>query len=121
MFSGQLHFLSSPKVFRLLRAMQAQLRQAQMERMRGIAVVARIQHRHRQRAARQVPRPHLHLAVAVDARTLLAQRVLVDGDHFAVGQDRLDLRLHVGQVVAGQQRRGQHGPHRKVRAVLSQR
>ena len=33
----------------------------------------------------------------------------------------VNLGLHVGQVVAGQQWRGQHGPHGKVRAVLGQR
>jgi hypothetical protein len=33
----------------------------------------------------------------------LAQAVLVDGNPVAIGEDGLDLRLHVGQVVVGQQ------------------
>jgi len=52
---------------------------------------------------------------------LAAQLVLVDGDNGFVGQDGLDLGLHIGQVVAGQQWRSQHGPHGKVRAIFRQR
>ena len=66
-------------------------------------------------------RPDFDFAVRVDAARLLAQRILIDGDDVAVGEDGLDLGLHVGQVVAGEQRRGEHGPHGEVGAVLGQR
>ena len=51
----------------------------------------------------------------------MAERVLVDGDHFLICQDGGDLGCELGQVVARKQRRGQHGPHAHVRAVLIQR
>ncbi len=41
---------------------------------------------------------------------LLAQRILIDGDHFFVGQDGSRLRLHLGEVVARQQRRREQRP-----------
>ena len=50
-----------------------------------------------------------------------AQMTLLSLIHISIGENRLDLRLHVGQIVAGQQRRGQYGPQRKVRAILGQR
>ena len=113
---GQFHVLAGPQVFAFLRAVQAELRQIQVEGMRGVAVAARVEHGDGHGAALKMPRPHFDFAVGVDAAGLLAQRVLIDGDDVAIGEDGLDLRLHVGQVVAGQQRRGQHGPHGEVRS-----
>jgi hypothetical protein len=62
--------------------------------------------------------PHLLIPVIPHARALLAQGVLVDGDDVLVRQDRFDLGRHRADVIAGNERRGEHGPHGEMRLVL---
>src|SRR5260370_377035 len=50
------------------------------------------------------------------ALTLHAPGVLVHGNHFAIGQKADRLGRHFGEIVAGEQRRGEHSPHAQVRA-----
>ena len=50
--------------------------------------------------------------------TLHALGVLVDGDHFRIGQDRQRVRRHRGEVVPGEERRGQDAPQAHVGQVL---
>src|ERR1019366_2399245 len=64
--------------------------------------------------------PDFDFAVGIGAASLMAELVLIDGDDIFVGEDGLDLRLHVGQVIAGEKRRGEHGPHGEVVAIFSQ-
>src|ERR1019366_1111685 len=56
----------------------------------------------------------------VGTGSLAAELVLVDCDDVFVGEDGLDLGLHVGQVISGEKRRGEYCPHGEVGAVLSQ-
>ena len=118
---GELDLLAGPQVLALLRAVQAELGEDQVEGMRGVAIATGVDDGNCHGSAGEMPRPDVHLAVRINARGFTAQAVLVDGDHVAIGKDGLDLRRHVGQVVAGQQRRGQHGPQRKVGAILRKR
>ena len=52
---------------------------------------------------------------------LVAEAILVDGDDVGIGENGANLRRHVGQVVAGEQRRREHGPHGEVGAILGRR
>ena len=62
--------------------------------------------------------PDFDGAFGVEAVALIAEGVLIDGDDFAVGEDGDDLGGHGGEVVAGQERRGEHGPEGHVGAVF---
>src|SRR5216684_1584153 len=62
--------------------------------------------------------PHFGVAVLADAAALHAKGILVDGDDFLVGEDVLDLRRHVLQIVSGHERSGEDAPKAEVRAVL---
>ena len=75
-----------------------------------------VEQRHRDRAVGQ--RLHDHPAIAGQRAALNQQRILIDGDHVAVGQDVAGLLGHRPDVVAREQWRGQHGPQREVRALL---
>lgn len=55
------------------------------------------------------------------AEALFAELVLVDGDDVLVGENRADLGLHVRDVVAGHEGRGEHAPEGKMRARLGER
>jgi len=116
----ELDGLSGPEVFGGLRAVQAEFGQAQMEGMGGVEVAAGVEDGDGDGSVFELAGPDFHFALAVDAAGLVAERVLVDGDDAGIGEDGLDLRLHVGQVVAGEQGRGEHGPHGEVGAVFSE-
>ena len=53
-----------------------------------------------------------------DADALFAELVLIDGDDFFVHEDVGDRRLHVADVVAGEQGRGQQAPEAHVGLVF---
>ena len=65
--------------------------------------------------------PDFQSVVGGVAQPLHAQRVLVDGDDVAVGHDGRRLVRHGANVVAKDQRRSHHAPHREVRTVLIDR
>ena len=44
--------------------------------------------------------------------------ILINGDHFAIGEQRDGFRTHRGQVISGQERGGKNRPQAHVRAVL---
>ena len=56
-------------------------------------------------AARQFARPDFFVALFAHAASLFAERVLIDGDDLFVGQDGDRIRIHLAQVVAGDQGR----------------
>ena len=62
--------------------------------------------------------PNLQTLGALHPAALAAQRILIDGDHFLVGQNVADLGAHAADIVAGHQRRRQQAPHAEVRAIL---
>ena len=58
------------------------------------------------------------VALLGHADALFAELVLIDRDDFLVHEDVGDRRLHVADVVAGQQGRGQQAPQAHVRLVF---
>ena len=77
--------LAGPKVLALLRTLQPQLAQAQMEGMRGeAAVVGAVDDGNGQCAPGQVACPDLDLAFSIGASPLLALAILIDGDYIAI-------------------------------------
>ena len=63
-------------------------------------------------------RPYFQIAIFPHAPALAAEGILVDRDHFLVGQDVVNLRLHVAQVVACDQGGGQECPEAEVGAIF---
>lgn len=53
-----------------------------------------------------------------DAIALLAQRILVDGDHLLVLEQPLGLWFHVPQVIGHEERRCHYRPHRHLSHCL---
>ena len=117
---GELDGLAGPEVFGLLRAVEAEGGEVEMEGMGGDAVAARVEDGDGHGSAGERAGPDFDFTVSVDAAGLVAEAVLIDGDDVSVGEDGLDFRLHVGQVIAGEQGRGEHGPHGEVGAVLGE-
>src|ERR1700731_96556 len=60
--------------------------------------------------------PDFQIAIFEYAAALAAQGILIHRDHFLVGKDVVDLRLHVTQIVARNQRRSKDGPQAEVGA-----
>ena len=52
---------------------------------------AAVEEHHRAAAVGEWPRPDLKIALFPDAASLAAERILIDGDHFLVGEDLVDL------------------------------
>ena len=62
--------------------------------------------------------PYFQIALAHEAVSLHAQRVLIDGYHAAVEQYREGLGVDRAYVVAQYERCREHAPHREVRTIL---
>src|SRR5450432_1666161 len=80
--------------------------------------VAAVEKTNGQAAIGQRLRPDFHRAILRYTNALLAKLVLIHRDHFLVHQDIGDRGLHVADVVAGQQRRGQQAPQAHVGLVF---
>src|ERR1700753_949306 len=98
-----LDFLAGPEVLAFDGAAQAQLLSVEMEGMSGLAVAAGVQDGDGGGSARELLLPHSALAFTVDAIGLFAEGILIEGDDVTVGEDRVDFRLHVREVVAGEE------------------
>src|SRR5262249_6162823 len=70
-------------------------------------------------ATRKLARPDLLIARLPNSLRLLSLFVLIDGDHFAVGENLENRWTHTSQIVPGQQRRGKHRPKAHVRFIFS--
>ena len=88
--------------------------------MRGVDIASHIHDSDGLRAAFEIADPDFHFALAVGAMSLLPQRVLVDCNDVAIGENGFNFGLHVGEVVAGEERRGEHGPHGEVSPILGE-
>src|SRR5438309_572273 len=62
--------------------------------------------------------PDFRIAFAAYAPALFAERVLIDGHDLRCDKDLAHLIGHRAEIVAGHERRGEHRPHREVRAAL---
>src|SRR5260370_19972275 len=62
--------------------------------------------------------PDFGVAILTDAAALHAELILIDGDDFLVGEDFLDLRSHVLQIISSHQGSGEKTPEAEVRAVF---
>src|SRR5258708_2417595 len=62
--------------------------------------------------------PDFGIAIFADAATLHSQGILIDGDDFLVGENFLDVRGHVFQIVSGHERSCEQAPEAEVRAVF---
>ncbi len=62
--------------------------------------------------------PHLQWPFGVDAIALAPGRVLIERDDLAIEENAAGFGGHIGEVVAGEQGRAQHGPETHVGPVL---
>ena len=58
------------------------------------------------------------MTVPSRGRVFFDSNVLIYADDFLIGQDRLDLRRHFPEIVAGEERRSEHRPEAHMDAVL---
>ena len=72
-----------------------------------------------QRRRRPAAGPNLGVVLPHERPGLLAQRVLVDGQHLAVGEQGPGEIVHLRHVATDQQRGGQQRPERDVRDLLA--
>src|SRR4029077_1392315 len=63
-------------------------------------------------------RPNFEISVFGNALAFASESVLIDGDYFFVGENVVNLRTHIAQVIAGDERSGQNRPQTEVRAIL---
>src|SRR2546425_2830603 len=73
-----------------------------------------IEQRHRAGAVNEIAPPHLGLAGASDTRSLLSERILVDGNDLAGGQHASYRLAHRPNVVARHEPRGPDRPAPEV-------
>src|SRR5207237_1580043 len=62
--------------------------------------------------------PDFRIAFAAYAPALFAERVLIDSHDLRCEEDLAHLIGHRAEVVSGHERRGEHRPHREMRAAL---
>ncbi len=72
----------------------------------------------RPRIAGERTGPHFDLAEHRVAEALDSERILIDCDHLAIGENRPRRLAHLRHVVSGDERRREHAPHREVCAIL---
>ena len=73
---GERDFLAGPEVLALVGALQAELGEAQVERMACDAIGTNIEDRNRRRSAGETPGPDLDFPVGVSASAFAAQLVI---------------------------------------------
>src|SRR5271167_2207463 len=64
------------------------------------------------------PGPDFEIAFLADTAPLPANFVLIDGDDFLIGEYLFDLWAHGADIVAGDERCGQHRPKTEVRLIF---
>src|SRR5437870_1810053 len=81
-------------------------------------IEAAVERSDRAMTGRELADPDFRIAVAPYAPALFAERVLIDGHDLRCDQDLAHLIGHGAEIVAGHEWRGEHRPHREVRAAL---
>ena len=77
-----------------------------------------IEHANGFRAIGERARPNFQWTFGPNSIGLIAERILVDGDHFFICKQRDGFGRHLREVVACEQRRGEKRPKAHVRAIF---
>jgi len=62
--------------------------------------------------------PDFQIAVLAHPASLASQPILVHGNHFLIGENIVDLRLHIAQIITRKKRGGKDRPQAEVRPVF---
>ena len=101
-------FALSPEIADLLTSGEPEVSEPIVVQANRLA--AEVAEAHRDRAVRQLLAVHAHVANGVRAHGLLAEGILVDGDHLVVGEEAQGERIELLHVAPDQERCGEETP-----------
>src|SRR5512139_3225201 len=108
--------LLAPEIADLLASRKPEEGEVVVRKLRRLA--SEIAEAHSDGAVLQDLAVHAHIADRIHALGLLAERVLVEGDHLVVGEEAQGEGVELLHVAADQERRREEAPEAEVQVLL---